>query len=142
MSPEAQDALLREIRSTHGVMIDEKDPIMMITTINAGVLRDAAAQQQKTIDAFKRDMEGIAGRWNHQAKAMAEPILTAALNAGKTALTDELQTARLALRQEFTATADTIQRQLQETRQVAMLNIVAAILTGAATALAAWVMLK
>ncbi|WP_295392173.1 conjugal transfer protein TraM [uncultured Thiodictyon sp.] len=142
MSPEAQDALVSEIASKHGVKIGTDDPIMMITTINAGVLRDAAAQQQQAIDAFKQDMEGIAARWNHQAKGMAEPVLTAALTAAKSALAEELETASLQLRREFAEAANNIQNQLQGTRQAAMLNVIAAGLTCAAVALAVWLVGK
>jgi len=142
MDTEDQEALIREVAGKHGVMLGKDDPIMILRTLNARILQDAAEQQQAGLEAFKSEMEGVAARWNVEAKGKAERILNAALEAGKQAMAAELQGGGEVFRRQIAAGLEGLAEQMRQTRQAAMLNLGAAVLTCVAAGLALWAAIK
>jgi len=115
---------------------------MILRTLNARILQDAAEQQQAGLEAFKSEMEGVAARWNVEAKGKAERILNAALEAGKQAMAAELQGGGEVFRRQIAAGLEGLAEQMRQTRQAAMLNLGAAVLTCVAAGLALWAAIK
>jgi hypothetical protein len=142
VTPEEQDELIREVAGKHGIVLGKDDPIMILRTLNARILQDATERQQQALEAFKEEMEGVALRWSTEAKGKAERILNAALEAGKQAMTAELQAGGESFRRELAAAVGVMAAQMRQTRQAAVLNVVAAVLTTAAGCLAVWAALQ
>ena len=142
MTPDEQDELIRDVAAAHGVLLGKDDPIMILRTLNARILQDAADQQQAALEGFKAEMEGVAARWTVEAKGKAEKILNAALDVGKQAMAAELQAAGEVFRRQLASSLAPLTEQMRQTRQAAMLNLAAAVLTCLAAGLAFWAAVK
>jgi exonuclease VII large subunit len=142
MDNEAQDELIREVAVKHGVLLDSRDPIMMLRTLNARVLKDALESQQTMLDQFKEEMESLTSRWSRDAKDKAERVLNAALSASKEAMESNLKQGTQSLQADIDAAMERIASRLDQTRQAAMLNVVASCLTCVAAAIALWAAFK
>lgn len=142
MDEEDQDELLAEIAAKHSILLDSRDPILMLRTINARILKDALEAQQVMLDQYKEELEGLALRWSTEATGKAEKVLTAALTASKEAMTRHLEDASAVLQTDINAAVERMVERLDQTRQVAMLNIVAAVIMCLAVAIFLWATIK
>ena len=75
------DELIKEIAGKHGIAVGRDDPIMMLQTINARLLADSAKAQEAMLERYKEELEALSARWSSDAKAKAERVLNAALEA-------------------------------------------------------------
>jgi hypothetical protein len=142
MDNEAQDELISEVAAKHGVLLDSRDPIMMLRTLNARVLKDALESQEAMLGEFKEEMESLTSRWSNDAKEKAERVLNAALSASKDAMESNLKQGAQSLQADIDAAMERIASRLDQTRQAAMLNVVASCLTCVAAAIALWAAFK
>ena len=134
------DQLIRDIAAKHGVAVGRDDPILILQTINAHLLEDGQRAQRALLQTHKEELEAIAQRWGSDAKDKAERILTAGLAASKEAMTGMVEVgaaaAMASLRTEVVQAVGTIARTLEQSRDLARVNLVAAALTVVAAAIA------
>ncbi len=134
------DQLIRDIAAKHGVAVGRDDPILILQTINAQLLEDGQRAQRALLQTHKEELEAIAQRWGSDAKDKAERILTAGLAASKEAMTGMVEVgaaaAMASLRTEVVQAVGTIARTLDQSRDLARVNLVAAALTVVAAAIA------
>lgn len=142
MDTQEQEELIREVAGKHGIMLGKDDPILILRTLNARILQDAAEHQEAALEAFKSEMEGVAARWSVEAKGKAERILTAALEAAKQAMAAELHAGGEVLRGQIAAGVEGLAEHMRQTRQAALLNFGAAVLTCVAAGLAVFAVVK
>lgn len=134
------DQLIRDIAAKHGVALGRDDPILILQTINVQLLEDGQRAQHALLQTHKEELEAIAQRWGSDAKDKAERILTAGLAASKEAMTGIVEVgaaaAMASLRTEVVQAVGTIARTLEQSRDLARVNLVAAALTVVAAAIA------
>jgi hypothetical protein len=134
------DQLIREIAAKHGVAVGRDDPILILQTINAQLLEDGAKAQQDMLQTHKEELEDIAQRWGNDAKDKAERILSAGLAASKEAMARVTQEGALAatalMRSEIDQALGGITQALEQARDLARINMIAAALTLVAAAIA------
>lgn len=133
---------IKAIAARHGIALGRDDPILILQTINERLMQDSRAAQQDILEAFKSELEGIAHQWGEDSKGKAERTLNAALAASKEAMAQAMsegaKAAADAVRQEFDSSMAKLNTRIQDSRRVAMLNMVAAGMAILAAALAVW----
>lgn len=136
------DELIQEIAKVNGVAYGRDDPLMAVHTMHSRLLKDAVKAQQALLDNYKEELESIAFRWGEDAKAKAERILNAALDASREAMSQTMQECAKSMtdmvKVEVDAALQRIASPVQDAKQLAMFNIVAACITCAASAVALW----
>lgn len=139
---DAVDELIQEIAQINGVAVGRDDPLMVVHTMHKRLLKDAMKAQQTLLDGYKEELESIAFRWGEDAKAKAERILNAALDASREAMTQTMQECAKSMSEIVKHEVDTALRlvaaPVQDAKQLAVFNIVAACITCAAAAIALW----
>lgn len=146
MSADPVAELLAEIAAKHGVAVSRDDPILILQTINARLLRDGQAAQVEALEQFKSELEAIATRWSADAKTKSERILNASLTASKEAMHREMQegakSMTAGMRAEIAAAHRELQGPVEAAHRVAMINLSASLVTAAAVlvAVVVWVM--
>lgn len=136
------EELIREIAAKHGIAVSRDDPILILQTINTRLMEDSAKAQEAMLDQFKQELEAESQRWSNEAKAMAERVLNASLSASKDAMATLMQQGAKELtkgvRMEIEDAVGVIARPIRDGRRIALLNIVAAVMTFCAAGIALW----
>ncbi|WP_293645165.1 conjugal transfer protein TraM [Thiolapillus sp.] len=119
---------IKEIAAKHGIAVSRDDPILILQTINDRLMKDSAQAQEELIDRFKEELEALAHRWSEDAKARAERVLNVALAASKNAMVKGMEDgAQAAAEQVRVGVEPVIRRMEKQSRQVAAMNIAAAV---------------
>jgi len=119
---------IKEIAAKHGIAVSRDDPILILQTINDRLMKDSAQAQEELIDRFKEELEALAHRWSEDAKARAERVLNVALAASKDAMVKGMEDgAQAAADQVRVGVEPVIRRMEKQSRQVAAMNIAAAV---------------
>ena len=87
------DELIKEVLLKHGIALGEEDPILVLHTINRALAEDLAAQLTEAMGVLRSDLEELYLRWDAEARAKAERILSAAMAAAQDHLHAEAQKA-------------------------------------------------
>lgn len=136
------DELIREIAARHGIAVSRDDPILVLHTINARLLRQTADAQQAQLDRHKEELEALALRWGSDGRALAEKALNAALAAGRTAMLELMQegarTMAAGVQTEIDAALAQLAGPMRDARRIVALNVAAACIALLAAALAFW----
>lgn len=136
------EALLEEIAAENHLALAPDDPILVLHTIHRRVLQDGLEAQQAQLDQYQQALESLSLRWSNDARDKAERSLNAALAASKGALAqaaqDNAAACALVLRAELDTALERLQATLQQAQRTAQFNLLAAGITLAAAALAAW----
>lgn len=136
------DELIREIAAKHGIAVSRDDPILILQTINTRLLEDSAKAQEAMLDQYKQELEGLTQRWGNDAKGIAERVLNASLSASKQAMATLMQegakTMTSGVRSEVEAAIARIAGPIRDGRRIALLNVVAAVMTFCAAGIALW----
>jgi hypothetical protein len=136
------DDLIGEVARKHGMAIGRDDPILVLQTINERLLQESSAAQQALLDAYKEELEAAASRWSSDATDRADRIVQAALAGSKETvaaiLAEGARSTATSVRTEVDAALSRIAVRLQETRQIAILNLVAACITLVAAGIVVW----
>jgi hypothetical protein len=142
MADDKIEEIIKEIAAKHGIAVGRDDPILILQTINEKLMQDSAAAQQAILNTFKEELEDIAHRWGDDAKNKAERTLNAALLASREEMMKVmLEGAKVAaetVRREVEAGISKITSPIRESKRVAFMNMVAAIMTVFAAGLALW----
>jgi len=137
------EELIKEIAVKHNIAVSRDDPIMILHTINFRLMQDSSKAQQAQLDKYKEEMEDLALRWGNDAKNKAERILNASLVASKEAMGLIMQEGAKAtaasVRTEVDNSLARIATPIQNTHQIAILNVLASCITLLAAAIALWV---
>ena len=119
------EEIIKEIAARHGIAVGRDDPILMLHTINAQLMRENTEIQQEILDHFKSELEEIAQRWGDDARNKAERTLNAALTASRDAMLEAMQAggekAAVIIQQEIQA----LEMPMRVAKQVAIMNIIA-----------------
>lgn len=119
---------IKEIAAKHGIAVSRDDPILILQTINDRLMKDSAQAQEELIDRFKEELEALAHRWSADAKARAERVLNVALAASKNAMIKGMEVGAQAAADQVRAGVEpVIKRMEKQSRQVAAMNIAAAV---------------
>ena len=136
------DDLIGEVARKHGMAIGRDDPILVLQTINERLLQDSSAAQRALLDAYKEELEAAASRWSSDATDRADRIVQAALAGSKETvaaiLAEGARSTATSVRTEVDAALSRIAVRLQETRRIAILNLVAACITLVAAGIVVW----
>lgn len=119
---------IKEIAAKHGIAVSRDDPILILQTINDRLMKDSAQAQEELIDRFKEELEALAHRWSKDAKARAERVLNVSLAASKDAMVKGMEDgAQAAADQVLAGVEPVIRRMEKQSKQVAAMNIAAAV---------------
>jgi len=119
---------IKEIAAKHGIAVSRDDPILILQTINDRLMKDSAQAQEELIDHFKEELEALAHRWSKDAKARAERVLNVSLAASKDAMVKGMEDgAQAAADQVLAGVEPVIRRMEKQSKQVAAMNIAAAV---------------
>ncbi|MCU7927537.1 MAG: conjugal transfer protein TraM [Candidatus Thiodiazotropha sp. (ex Dulcina madagascariensis)] len=125
------EGIIKEIAVKHGITVSRDDPILILPTINDRLMEDSAKAQEEIIDRFKEELEVLAHRWSEDAKTRVERILNVALSASKDAMAKGMEEGAKAAAEEVRKGADSavkrMEKQSRQVRQVAVINIAAAV---------------
>jgi Flp pilus assembly protein TadB len=115
---------------------------MILQTMNERLMRKSAAGPEAILAQFKTDLEDMAHRWSEDARSKAERIINASLEASANQMNKNAQAAAKAVTDAINAELPAVQKKLNnatsKSRQVAMLNLVAAGLVLVAAVIAAF----
>jgi hypothetical protein len=132
--------LLKEIAAKHHLLIGRDDPILVLQTINNRLMQNSVKAQQEQLEAFKSEIESISQQWSQDAKAKADRVLSASINAATEAALKVLQgtsaTVSAAIRSEIKTGTQRLSQVVKRTQKAANFNFAAALLTVIAVAIA------
>lgn len=127
------ETLIKEITAAHGVVIGRDDPLLILQTVNARLIDDNTKAQEAMLHQYKEALEGIALRWEHDAKEKSERILNVALEASKETMAKVLQDSAkntvLAIKNEVDDKLSQTNQALRHAEKVATMNICASGIT-------------
>lgn len=137
------EELIKEIAVKNGVAVAASDPIMIVHTANARLLRQTMDSQEEILNHFKSELEEMSQRWGLDAKSKAEKILSAAFDASRQSMQslieDNAKAVSGVINTEIEKSVAKLRRPINEARYIATLNIVAACITLVGAAVAAWI---
>lgn len=127
------DELISEISVKHGISLSHDDPILILQTINARLIRDNVKAQDNLLHQYKEELEEIYLRWGNEAKEKAEKILNASLSASKEAmanlLTEGAEKTAIILDKKVSFLLSQAAEKLNNTKKIALINLTASIVT-------------
>ena len=133
------EEIIKEIAVRHGIAVGRDDPILMLHTINAQLMRENTEIQQEILDHFKSELEEIAQRWGDDARNKAERTLNAALTASRDAMLEAMQAGGEKVAVIIQREIQTMEMPMRVAKQVAIMNIIAgAMVVCTAVFLAIW----
>lgn len=136
------ESLIHEIAIKHGVVIGRDDPILILQTMNAKLMEDNSKSQQDMLNHYKEELEGIALRWENSTKEKSERILNASLAASKEAMANVLEESAkktsITIKNDIGKLLSEMDRKLQRTKKIAMINFAASALTLIAVCISAF----
>lgn len=146
MMADKYDNIIGEIAMRHGVAVDRNDPILIMHTLNEMLQQENATAQQKILDRFKEEMEGIVSRWGDEAKSLAERSLNAALNASREEMKEVMHTQAEALaqavRREVKEATARLAPAIRESKQVSYINLIATLMVSISAIVIMWTFMK
>lgn len=127
------EEMIREIASEHGIALSRDDPILVLQTMNARLIKDHELAQQALLNQFKSELEVAASNWTEISKRNATQILNASINASRvtleTLINENSDVVVKKLNDERSACIAEIVEIARSSKIVAMLNIAAAFMT-------------
>ncbi|EPG9766617.1 hypothetical protein M0K88_004881 [Escherichia coli] len=143
---DAVEELVKEIAAKHGISVGRDDPILVLHTINERLMQHSRKAQEAILDSFKEELESIAFRWGEDAKAKAERILSAGLNASRDvmnqAMKDTAKTMTDTIRTEVDAALKRSNAPLLNLKHITTMMALGSCLTFAAALIVFWVAIK
>jgi len=140
--PDRVDDLIGEVARKHGMAIGRDDPILVLQTINERLLQESSAAQQALLDAYKEELEALTSRWSTDAAERADRIVQAVLAGSKeqasSIVAEAAITTAALVRTEVDTALSRVAVRLQESRRIAILNLVAACITLVAAGIVVW----
>jgi hypothetical protein len=127
------EAMIREIASEHGIALSRDDPVLILQTMNARLIKDHEVAQKELLNQFKSELEVAASNWSEISKRNATQILNSSINASRvtleTLINENSDVVVKKLNDERSAYIAEIVEIARSSKIVAMLNIAAAFMT-------------
>lgn len=127
------DDLIQEIASIHGIALTKNDPVMVLHTLNERLINDSKDAQNKLLDNFRSQMEVISDKWSAEAKNHSDRILNSSIVSSKTEVARIMEEQSSILNERWQSELDAGFTQvigtMQTSRQTAILNILASLIT-------------
>jgi Transcriptional activator TraM len=127
------EEIIREIASEHGIALSRDDPILILQTINARLIKEHESAQKELLNQFKSELEVAASNWSEISKKNATQILNSSINASKatleTLINENSDVVVKKLNNERSACIADIAEMARSSKIVAILNITAAFMT-------------
>jgi hypothetical protein len=95
------DDVIRELAAKHGVLIGKDDPVLMLATLQAVMLRDLQENQSAALADFHSRLELMMSSLSADSKSRAERIVNGALDASKRAIDQQKAAFESALAEVF-----------------------------------------
>ncbi|HBN2331010.1 TPA: conjugal transfer protein TraM [Escherichia coli O25b:H4-ST131] len=134
------EELIALIAKKHGIALDETDPIMVVPTLLRYLLDESQEKQGEILDEFKSELQSALMQWDYSAKDKADRILNAALKANtevmERVLTSAATETAVIIRKEVQDEIRKSRAHIEGARKLAMMNMVAAVITLMAAAVA------
>lgn len=135
-SDSSMDGLIKTIAVRHGVAIGRNDPILVLLTVNEELMRANERAMLNLQGKQKEELEAMSKRWADDSTGRAEKFLNIALEATQQSMvktmTDGATASVDALHRELASALSHVIKQKNQAWQMAVLNIVASIITLAA----------
>ncbi len=127
------EEMIREIASEHGIALSRDDPILILQTINARLIKDHESAQKELLNRFKSELEVAASNWSEISKRNATQILNSSIDASRatfqTLINENSEVVVRKLNDERNNCIAEIVEIARSSRMVAILNIAAALMT-------------
>ncbi len=95
------DEVIRELAAKHGVLIGKDDPVLMLATLQAVMLRELKETQAATLTEFHERLELMMSSLSAESKSRAERIVNGALDASSRAIEQQKAAFESALAEVF-----------------------------------------
>jgi hypothetical protein len=93
--------IVRELSVKHGIAIGRDDPVMMLATLQAIMLRDLQTAQNEALGEFNSRLELMMSNWTSESKHKAERIVNGALEAATRSVEQQQQVLAASLEKVF-----------------------------------------
>ena len=127
------DDAIQEIASIHGIALTKNDPVMVLLTLNERLINDSKDAQNKLLDNFRSQMEVIADKWSTEAKNHSDRILNSSIVSSKAEVAKVMEEQSSVIiekwKNELSTGFSQVHETIQSSRQAAILNIIASIIT-------------
>lgn len=127
------DDSIQEIASIHGIALTKNDPVMVLHTLNERLINDSKDAQNKLLDNFRSQMEVISDKWSAEAKSHSDRILNSSIVSSKTEVAKIMEEQSSVIiekwKYELSTGFNQVYETMQTSRQAAILNIFASIIT-------------
>jgi|GEM_PF-5248087 len=123
--------MIDRIHEKHGVSIGEDDPVLIQATIQEKLLRDL----KSSVEVIANNIMNEAKRNIKHSGELADKITNKALDSNKQALRDSMETNA---KEVAKAVDEKLGKRVNEAKQVAIMNIVAACMVVLAAVLMLW----
>ncbi len=127
------EEIIKEIASENGIALSRDDPVLILQTINARLIKEHELAQQALLNQFKSELEVAAHNWSEISKTSADQILNSSINASmqtmETLINENSDVVVKKLNDERSTYITEISELSKSSRIVAILNITAAFIT-------------
>lgn len=127
------EELIKQVAAENGVGLSKDDPVMIMHTINARLLKDSEQSQQALLDQFKSEMEVIVSRLSIEAKSQSNSILNAAILSSRSEIEKVMtEQSRIIIEQwqeELNNGFGRVSDAIKSSRIAAILNVIASCIT-------------
>jgi vacuolar-type H+-ATPase subunit E/Vma4 len=142
MELDPTDELLADVATKHGISLGRDDPILILHTINARLIREQQEAQERMVHTLRQEFELAAANWGADAKVKADRILNAALSVSTETMNrlmaDAGARAAAAVREEIESGLDKLRRETRNMRAVSTWLSATAALMLLAAGVATW----
>ena len=140
------DDLIQQIASEHDVLLSKDDSIMILQTMKERLIQDSKAAQNVLLNQFKSEMETISDQWSAEAKNHSDRILDSTIASSKTEIARVMEEQSTVIIEKWTNELNTgssqVHKTIQSSRQAAILNIIASLITLISAGVVLFVFLK
>jgi len=127
------DDAIQEIASIHGIALTKNDPVMVLHTLNERLINDSKDAQNKLLDNFRNQMEVISDKGATEAKNHSDRILNSSIVSSKAEVARIMEEQSSVIieqwKNELSTGFSQVHETMQSSRQAAILNIIASIIT-------------
>ncbi len=139
------EELIKQVAVENGVGLSKDDPVMIMHTINARLLKDSELSQKALLDQFKSEMEVIVSRLSIEAKSQSNSIVNAAILSSRSEIAKVMaEQSRIIIEQwqeESNNGFGRVSDAIKSSRIAAILNVIASCITLLAAVIILYVLL-
>lgn len=137
--------VIQHIASENGVVISKDDPLLILYTMNQLLVSENKKVQEQLLDNFRSQMEAISDKWSAEAKNHSDRVLNLAILSSKSEIAnvmqDQSQTIIERWQSELEVGFTQVSSTIEISRQSAILNILASLITLTAAVIVFYVFL-